>query len=270
MSRTRALFGGKDQYYTSPETVKLCLSKFRPFLKRNSLIIEPSAGEGAFIEPFLTGSRSVLAFDIDPKHPGIIRANFLTENLTPYVAHYNHVAGLGNPPFGFQATLAVEFFNHLAAVSDVVGFIVPKSFKKASIQNKLNEMFFLKSETNLPENAFLVNGKPYNVPCVFQIWKRSTRKRKKIRGFRTDNSYIAFVPKEEAQFALRRVGGRAGQVLEGLDYNPVSTYFCKEKKKGVLFALKNIDFTEVVNSTAGVRSLSKGEILIALEKHYKA
>ena len=68
---------------------------------------------------------------------------------------------------------------------------------------------------------------------------------------------------------MQFAGLAAGQVLNGTDYNPNSTYFCTETKKGVKEVLQQINFSEIVNSTAGVRSLSKTEIQIILEKYFK-
>ena len=165
--------------------------------------------------------------------------------------------------------LRLSFFNHAASFqgTEIIAFILPKTFRKYSVQNRLNSNFTLLKDFELPKNSFLLNGAEYDVPCIFQIWQKLEipRYTHKVRL----SHYVQFVQKADAEFAIRRVGGRAGKVLDGTDHNPNSTYFCKECKKGVKDILEKIDFTEVVNSTAGARSLSKIEIQIALEKYFR-
>ena len=48
---------------------------------------------------------------------------------------------LGNPPFGKNCSLAIKFFNKAAEFADLIAFIIPRTFKRISIQNKLNLNF---------------------------------------------------------------------------------------------------------------------------------
>ena len=77
---------------------------------------------------------------------------------------------VGNPPFGRQSSLAIKFIRYSALFSKSISFILPKSFKKDSLQNKVPLNFHLLCQVDLPKNSFLVNEKEHDVPCVFQIW----------------------------------------------------------------------------------------------------
>ena len=258
-NKKRAVEGGKDAYFTKPEIVDLCLSALLPFQQENSTLIEPSAGDGAF-----SNKIKCLAFDLEPKHSSIQKQDFLEFTYAPT----GHTIVFGNPPFGFQAALATKFINKAAEFADVIAFILPASFKKQTMKNKVNRHFHLKKQVNLPKDAFTVDGDSYHVPAVFQVWQRSDKLRKIRKVDVASNKWIEFTDKKNATFALRRVGGRAGQVLSGLNHNKVSTYFCCEKQPGVKEVLKTLKFS-CKDYTAGVRSISQSEIVASLQRHYR-
>lgn len=104
---------------------------------------------------------------------------------------------------------------------------------------------------------FTYNNEIYDVPCCFQIWIRKDEAR--IINSYTTSKYIEFTTKDNADVALRRAGGKAGQLLEGLNHTASSTYFIKLLSDDALTKLQNLDLT-IVNQTAGVKSISKEEI----------
>lgn len=258
----RAINGGNDAYFTKPDVAKECVSILKEFLGKRKIyinqspVIEPSAGDGSFLK-FLPPE--TIAYDIEPKAEGIIEADFFTTQLSPFSIV------VGNPPFGFASSLAIKFFNHAAKNNaKVIAFIVPKTFKKISTHEKLNTYYHLKYSMDLPKNSFLVDGNEYDVPCVFQIWVRFNYERKKLIDI---PDYIQFVEKDQADFAIRRVGGKSGKILDGFDHTLTSTYFVKSDIPDIKEILQAIDFSDIVNNTAGVKSLSKKEILLAIHQY---
>jgi hypothetical protein len=166
--------------------------------------------------------------------------------------------------------LAVKFFNHAAEFSDVIAFVIPKTFQKRSLQNKLNKYFRLVKNFDLPKNSFTYDGKSYDVPCCFQIWRRSDKPRN-INKISLNNDVFSFVKKDKADLAIRRVGGRAGKAsLEFKTLSKSSHYFIKlnEKKyaKDIVQFINDIDFSKIVNKTAGVKSLSREELFLTLKQ----
>lgn len=262
----RHIKGGKDEYYTldavATRFVYLTITDLYP--QEIKLFVEPSAGEGAFVKPLLDMQYPVIAYDINPKHPAIEEADFLqvtvqkSEGLT---------VAIGNPTFGFASNNAIKFFNKCAEFADYIAFIVPRTFKKNSVQNRLDKYFHLLKEYPVQKYAFLVNGKSYDVPCVFQIWEKRTHQRALKAG--NLGKYLKIVEPQEADFAMRRVGGRAGEVLKGFNHSESSTYFFKEIKDGCKELLEKANFSEVRNNTAGVRSISQLEIFEYLDEKFK-
>lgn len=257
---------GLDQYYTCPaiaeKIVNLCVEKLPKTNYR--LIIEPSAGYGVFLNYF--PHENYKAYDIEPKNEKIEKKDFFDVSSFDFLFYNSsEITAIGNPPFGFSSSLAIKFFNHCTNLADTICFIVPKTFKKASVQNRLNLYYYCEYQEDLPKNSFILHNQAYDVPCVFQIWKRGKNKRevKKIK-----NNYIKFIKKENAgpnTFCIRRVGGRAGKVLDGIDYSETTTYFVEELIPGVKNIIKNYNFS-CINDTAGVRSLSKQELISIIEK----
>ena len=180
---------------------------------------------------------------------------------------YNNILVIGNPPFGQQNTLAINFFNEAARFANVIAFILPLSFKKRSVQNKLDINFHLIKEKNLNPNSFLLNNEKYSVPCVFQVWKRKDIKRE-VYKTKTTTSLFDFVDKDNADFRIQRVGGNAGKASLDLNYSAQSNYFIKNNTQYSNEELINIINQTVfpeIEYTVGPKSLSKTELIITLE-----
>ena len=197
-----------DKFYTNPEIASYCVTLFKKYfnLTKNDLIIEPSAGNGSFLESLNKINCRKCYLDIAPENNQIIEQDFLkfTVSKTKYKIHV-----IGNPPFGKQSSTAIKFIKHATIFADSISFILPKSFKKDSLKSKFPLNFHLIHEYELPKNSFYLKNKLYNVPCVFQIWKKSNKNREKILKLKPEN--FTFVKKhQKPHIAFCRVGSGAG------------------------------------------------------------
>jgi hypothetical protein len=213
-------------------------------------MVEPSAGTGSFFRLLPEGS---VGYDVDPKYPGLVTADFLTVDLP----HDRDIAIIGNPPFGRNSSTAVRFFNHAARQAKVIAFIVPRTFRKASIVNRLDRSFRLLCEEPVPADAFLFRSKPYDVPAIFQIWERTSWLRAPMR-IETRHCDFEFTTAEDADFAVQRVGARAGRLHRNFDASPSSHYFIKGDVEHVMMQL---DLVGAAADVAGNPSLAKSEIV---------
>ena len=176
---------------------------------------------------------------------------------------------IGNPPFGKKSSLAVKFFNHSALFANTIIMILPKTFKKVSVQNRLNLDFHLVKNIEIKE-LFYVDGKEHYVPTIAQLWQRKDKKRQKVQ-MRTLSKYFNFVnpEKEKADFVIRRVGYYAGKCYKDLNKSKSSHYFIKSNiDKDKLFKIIN-DIEWEHDNTAGSRSISKHELILEVEKVLK-
>ena len=68
-----------DKYYTKDVVVEQCINQVKKYIKilKDDLIIEPSAGNGAFIPYIKKLSKKYSFYDIEPEHPEIKKQDFL-------------------------------------------------------------------------------------------------------------------------------------------------------------------------------------------------
>ena len=132
---------GLEQYYTprhlARELTELLFSKLENPQERNFL--EPAGGTGSFIDALSEiGATNIRSMDTNPKHKSVQKADFLTQDIKGV-----DFVTLSNPPFGRNNALSIPFFNHAAGFSSHIAFLVPRSWRKWSVQNRLDLNFHL-------------------------------------------------------------------------------------------------------------------------------
>ena len=252
-----------DKFYTKKETVDYIINLFKEYVKPNndSIIIEPSAGNGAFIDAIKSLTSNYELYDLEPDHEEIVKQDYLLYNANN--TNTNNIHILGNPPFGRQSSLAIKFIKKSCQFCTSVSFILPKSFKKDSLKKTFPLNFHLLFEIDLPNNSFLVNGKEHDVPCVFQIWEKKTYNREVSEKLEPHN--FIFVEKtENPDISFRRVGVNAGSIDTNCAIKSIqSHYFIRFTNTNSLE--KNIDLLNTIvydsNNTVGPKSIGKQELI---------
>jgi len=252
----------KDQFFTRPAVAQ----NFAAFVKKTlsgldpkpSTMIEPSAGNGDLAKHF----PGIQMYDLDPQRDDIQQADFLKSN-------HNYEPGktvIMNPPFGVNSNLAVAFFNKAATFADHIAQIVPITFRRPSVQNRMSKEFRLVDQYNLPKNAFylpsegdgLEGAKGYDVPAVAQLWTRGEREAEVQNEIPKEYSFTR--NPQEADFAFRRKGRRAGQIItdpqEIAVTNPNSFIYVR----GPVEPWQKVDWTQYGRDTMGAYSISRKDI----------
>jgi predicted RNA methylase len=262
---------GLDKFYTIPSVVDKCIENISSKYEWESwdLVVEPSAGNGSFYSKI--PSRNKIGIDILPEHKDIIKQDFFTY-LPP--DDKNNILVLGNPPFGKVSSLAIKFFNHAAKWSNVIAFIIPKTFRRNSVQNKLNKYFHLVLDEEIPMTPCSFSP-PMMVKCCFQIWEKKVFERQIINlpVIHNDWTFLSFGPKDEkgqptppigADFAIRAYGGKCGEIkTENLDIlRPKSWHWikCNIDKYLLIERFNNLDYSNSLN-TARQNSMGKAELV---------
>ena len=160
----------RDKFYTKRSVARDCYDLFVPYISDDTHLIEPSAGDGAFLDA--CAGRKIIGYDIAPERADIVPMDFLSD-VRSLIITSPSMAMIGNPPFGKASALALEFLNAGLDLSGLVGFVLPRAIRRWSAQSRVRTCARLLLDVNLPAQAFEFGGRPYDVGCVFQVW--STR-----------------------------------------------------------------------------------------------
>lgn len=252
---------GTEQYYTprnlADELVKRTLKAIPRATEKSFL--EPAGGTGSFIEALnMAGIEAVTSVDKYPMHPGVIQADFLewetmdTDLLT-----------ISNPPFGRNNALSVPFFNRAAKFSSHIAFLVPRSWRKWSVQNRLDTRFHLVLDVDVAVQYEDVLGakiaKRNDLRTCFQIWEKRLELRPVIAV--PDNGFIQKSSPNDADLAIRVFGYGCGTVMNDFPRQPNTTLmFLRVLDKSIESALQDLDYERFSINTAYTRALSFQEI----------
>jgi predicted RNA methylase len=253
-----------DKFYTKKYVAEKCIENLKnkiPISFEDDLIIEPSCGNGSFINSIKSICKNHLFLDIKPEHNEIKKQDFF--EFYPNTEKYKNIVVVGNPPFGRQSSLALKFIKKACEFCSVFAFILPNSFKKDSFKNKIHMNFHLEFEIDLETKSFEVNGEEYDVPCVFQIWIKKNEKR--VIEISEEPKNFRFVKKEEnPDVSFRRVGVYAGKkdreiILKSEQSHYFIKFFNDKSVVDNIAILSTIKFE--FNNTVGPKSISKGELI---------
>jgi hypothetical protein len=146
---------------------------------------------------------------------------------------------IGNPPYGVAANMAIKFINRAMDVSDDVRMVLPASFQRDSVLNRVSMDFDLVDDIRLPDETF-----PRDITTVRQRWVRTDTPRDKIVMYRShpDFKFLKYAQRDEATLFIGGAGaGPSGKVkTEGYDhYKPGHHYVkCSEAVRDKLVALQ--------------------------------
>lgn len=252
---------GKEQYYTPKPLALELVAQIEKVLGSlaGKTILEPAGGTGAFIEAVqAVGVSEVISFDIEPLHELVTVGDFLAQEIKE-----SNLITISNPPFGRNNSLSIPFFNHAAKVSDAICFIVPRSWRKWSVTNRLDLGFELALDLDIEIDYVDSDGTPLSnknhLATCFQIWKKANVSRSLVRV--TDKGIIEKVSPEQADVSLTIFGYGCGKVKT--QFEPVANttqMFLKLKHPQALAALESVDYSKFFKNTAYTEALSLQEI----------
>jgi len=252
---------GKEQFYTPRYLAIELVARVEKTLGplEGKTVLEPAGGTGSFIEAVIaSGAKKILSFDIEPLHQRVSKGSFLDQEIAE-----TGVITISNPPFGRNNSLSVPFFNHAAQFSEAICFIVPRSWRKWSVTNRLNLNFELALDLDLDidyvdSEGELISTKSRLATC-FQIWTKTQQSRVPVKI--RDMGVIQKVSPESADVCLTVFGYGCGTLRESFDPVPNTTQlFLKLNHPKALEALKSVDFSKFYKNTAYTEALSIQEI----------
>ena len=252
---------GKEQYYTPKPLALELVAQIEKVLGPlvGKTVLEPAGGTGAFIEAVQSvGVNKVISFDIEPLHELVSVGDFLEQEITE-----ESLITISNPPFGRNNSLSIPFFNHAAKASDAICFIVPRSWRKWSVTNRLDLGFELALDVDIDIDYVDAEGSPLSnknhLATCFQIWKRAKNSRALVRV--TDMGIIQKVSPDQADVSLTIFGYGCGKVKT--KFEPIANttqMFLKLNHPQALAALESVDYSKFFKNTAYTEALSLPEI----------
>lgn len=263
---------GLDKFYTIEPVVNFCIEllSIRYDWGAWDLIVEPSAGNGSFLTKIPVLPNKKIGMDIQPEHVDIVERDFFS-----YEPENNKkILVIGNPPFGKNCSLAVKFFNHASLWADTIAFIIPRTFRRESIQNRLNRNFHLVSDDEVPTKPCSFTP-PMMVKCCFQVWEKKALVRDviKLKTTHNDWEFLSLGPNDEkkqptpplgADFVVRAYGGKCGEIrTDNLNtLRPKSWHWikCNCEKEELILKFSKLDYSNCLN-TARQNSLGRGELV---------
>ena len=259
---------GKEQFYTPLDVASAVVQKVlnlvpdsieRPWL-------EPCSGSGNFLLAIRKeGVRTVVGFDLHPASHEIKQQDFFH-----FTTPESDFVTVTNPPFGRNNALSIPFFNHASSFSSVIAFIVPRSWRKWSVQNRLNRHFHLISDDDLSINYVNASGKPLSdaslLRTCLQVWIKKRRLRPIIAV--EDRGLIQKVNPSDADVALTIFGRGCGQLSSTFDREKKVTtqMYLRLTHPDALFALQTANFSQYFNRVAYTEALSILEVRAALNQ----
>lgn len=218
MNTSSVRLEGLDKFYTKPHVAQKCMERID--WSRWDFVVEPSAGNGSFFKQIPVIEK--IGLDIKPDDESITTCDFF--NYKP-PSDKTNILVIGNPPFGKVSSLAIKFFNHAAQWSNCIAFIIPRTFRRISVQNKLNLNFHLLLDEDIPMKPCSFEP-PMSVKCCFQIWERRDTPRSVIKLPTVHDDWVFLslgpvdvngqpTPPDGADFALRAYGGNCGDIERG-------------------------------------------------------
>lgn len=262
---------GLDKFYTVPAISEKCLSVIGTKYDWATwdLVVEPSAGNGSFLSRIPVANK--VGLDIAPESSDIIKQDFFEYRPTTPLTN---ILVVGNPPFGRVSSLAVKFFNHSADWCSVIAFIIPKTFRRQSLQNRLHRSFHIVHDEDIPSDPCSFSP-PMQVKCCFQIWEKRKEDRAvlKLVTSHADWDFLSHgplnnkgqpTPPKDADFAILAYGGSCGRIVQtGLDtLSPKSWHWVKANVAATLLIERfgSLDYSFSKN-TARQNSIGRGELV---------
>ena len=167
-----------QQFYTINELAEECLEKFEEncpdiWNDKESIYLEPSAGEGDLLMKLPEGRRVGVDIDPQPNSPEeIIKMDFFKttrENLN--IDKNASLTLIGNPPFD---DIALKFFNHATNVlkPECIAWILPPSWlSRTRYRDKIDPYYHLIYVMNIT-CCYVHKNELLNIPTIFGIWRK--------------------------------------------------------------------------------------------------
>jgi len=175
---------------------------------------------------------------------------------------------IGNPPYGTAAHIAVKFLNKAGELTDDIRYVLPLSFKKVSISNRIRLDLINIEERVLPSDTF-----PRGISTVLQHWIKTDKIREKTKTFTThpDFEFVKYKDKDRTSVFIGSEGYTAGRVkLDGWQHYTKQSHHFIVCSPEVVSNFQSIEskLVEVSRIRNGIPGVCKDDIIRTYIKHF--
>jgi hypothetical protein len=254
-----------DKYYSPQHIVDLVIERVKEVIGLDNIteFIEPSAGNGAFLDALYELGKPVQAYDLYPEREDIIEQDYLKLKMDYKVGR----CILTNPPFGRGNSLSMAFYKKSINIADYIVFLLPISQFKNNIQLYDFDLIYsedlgIKNYSNIPLNLCL---NIYKKPKTLNKKPNHKLKDIVIYEYRRDGRELN-IPRGYDYVMGNFGGGCVGRVPDYEGHFAVEYYFyIKNHKEKVLNVLKNTDWKSLSKGISNTYRLNQTKIY----KHLK-
>ena len=263
-----------DKFYTKRRISTACVVRLLELLGNcnldisDAVFVEPSAGDGSFIDALNVNGISndnIVAYDIDPERSNIRQVDWLDTKAMTF--DNKSIIIIGNPPFGVRSSLAKKFISHsISWNADIVAFILPDTFNRLTNQ-KCFGTYRLIDVWKLPDNDFVLDGADYHVPCSFFVLtsRNDIRTNVDLRDKKVEQpAEYSFLQRDDttADFCLNGNSGRVHDISDVT--NPKAEHYIKVNKgydvSAVRAIFENADYDQLSSCNGGNWWINRNDI----------
>jgi len=225
------------------------IQKFPDDFKDVVYAIEPSAGNGAFVDHLKSKFSNVIALDIAPKREDIFKQDFF-EWIVPNNVTQNNSICVGNLPF----SIAKQFLKRCGDVSNRIIMILPQSFHNSIPTTALGKDWKVEHKELLDGSVFVQNKKIH--ACFLYLKRVDGYERPNLTKVVPEGFSIVSFPNTnyqgEPDLIFWQSGGNAGKRTRRDSINNSRAYGIVfedgEKKRRVLESDCTIEQTRGTNN----------------------
>ena len=234
-------------------------------MKTYDYVVEPSAGNGAFLKQLK--HKNKIGIDIEPDDSSVIKCNWFKFKINP---KYKNVLVVGNPPFGKYHALSDAFLRHAFSYDNVktVAFVLPNTYNKHSRQKIIPENWRIKSIVELGKDCFVFNDVKKHIPCSFFVLDKS--KGKDLRFDPKKQKTIDFDFSSPKEFDFFIFGASPSKITKRVDKNNRG-YFIRSlniDKNTLINRFKTIKWKGNSCANGGVAWFTKAEIIYQYNQYF--
>ena len=246
-----------DKYFTPDWLVEHTIKKAIEIIGKENIteLVEPSAGDGAFIEALKKNFPDIVQryYDLYPEHPEVVRQDYKKLILSYKKGRMT----IGNPPFGTSSSLWKAFCKKAATNSDWIVFVSPASQYNSNYYFKEGELVYSELLNDVEYRGSEEHGgkatKVRTCLNIYKVYDREASEDWRYGQLQKDViiEYASSVAENKYDFYIARKMSQAGKIMYEFKpfYGPFGVKILNEDKRNVIINVINRINEDLLNKS---------------------